>query len=186
MSAQGHPSYSVSPSTLLSIANMNVSGANNSLSDVDNSPSGADDILSRCAGAKLTTEESARILSEILPIFFHERMQPLDPRHVSEQACARLLAEHAELQTLLEEAVEAQSCRVLWECDLLSFKTSGSALTIACFPSASSTMLRLFWMSIARRSRISRTGARICRAGRLPVRLRVETRLGAGTLLRLR
>lgn len=91
---------------------MNVSGANNSLSDVDNSPSGADDILSRCAGAKLTTEESARILSEILPIFFHERMQPLDPRHVSEQACARLLAEHAELQTLLEEAVEAQSCRV--------------------------------------------------------------------------
>ncbi|TRM66593.1 hypothetical protein BD626DRAFT_483185 [Schizophyllum amplum] len=72
--------------------------------------------------ASQSRREYPRILSRILHVFFRERMQPLDPHFVSEDACYRLLVENRFLRPLIEEAVSAKDCGGLWNCELLKFQ----------------------------------------------------------------
>ncbi|KAL1742980.1 hypothetical protein HDZ31DRAFT_41959 [Schizophyllum fasciatum] len=78
----------------------------------------ADELLQQ---ASVSDKGLPLLLSQVLRIFLHERMQPVDPAVVSEQACRQLLAEHPGLPPLLEEAIIAGKCDGLWHCDILQF-----------------------------------------------------------------
>ncbi|TRM66592.1 hypothetical protein BD626DRAFT_396593 [Schizophyllum amplum] len=82
-------------------------------------PDDADEIL---RNQSKTDEDHPRVLARILHVFFRERMQPLDPDIVSEEACRRLLAGHPALDSLIREAIDTESSTGLWNCELLKFR----------------------------------------------------------------
>ncbi|KAL1701726.1 hypothetical protein EV121DRAFT_211512 [Schizophyllum commune] len=81
-------------------------------------PTQACNILRRAREEQL---EPAMVLSELLTVFFRERLQPEDPERVSVSACRTMLQHHKELCSLLDLAVREQNCQPLWDCDILAF-----------------------------------------------------------------
>ena len=76
-------------------------------------PTQACNILRRAREEQL---EPAMVLSELLTVFFRERLQPEDPERVSVSACRTMLQQHKELCSLLDLAVREQNCQPLWDC----------------------------------------------------------------------
>ncbi|KAL1686990.1 hypothetical protein GGG16DRAFT_63130 [Schizophyllum commune] len=81
-------------------------------------PERAHSILRRALQEHL---DHASVLSQLLTVFFHERLQPADPDYVSESACRELLRKRSDVHSLLQSAIREQDCQRLWDCDFLAF-----------------------------------------------------------------
>ena len=76
-------------------------------------PERAHSILRRALQEHL---DHASVLSQLLTVFFHERLQPADPDYVSESACRELLRKRSDVHSLLQSAIREQDCQRLWDC----------------------------------------------------------------------